>query len=158
MVRFAALLLMSASLAACTSPRAFNFSRDLETPSVTVAASVQVVRDVITDSASQRGSAVALVGDGLVLERPLASSSPEVVSACGPHRPGRATRTVLRTRAVGPAQTQLTEERYVVDRGATCAVPLLREDLAQSRAALTRIKVQAEAVQARIRSVETALR
>jgi hypothetical protein len=157
--RIAALLLAATTLAGCTAGRNLSFDRPTELPGITVEASLQVVRDVITDSAQQRGSAVALVGDGLVLQRPLGQSSPDVEAACGPHRPGRNVRIVLRTRAIGSTRTQLSEERYVVDSGGrTCPVPLLREDLAQSRAALARIKAQSEAVQTRIRTAEAAIR
>jgi hypothetical protein len=143
--------------AACTGPRMVMFDRS-ERPQIMVDASLQTVRDVIEDSARARGSAVVLVGDGLVLERPLLSSSDDVVAACGFHRPGRAVRVVLRTQGQGANRTLLSEERYIVDRGAMCPLPLSREDYSQAIGALNRIRVQAEAVQARIRTAQAAVR
>jgi hypothetical protein len=132
--------------------------RVVERPQTMVAASLQVVRDVIEDSARARGSAVVLVGDGLVLERPLDRSSEDVVQSCGPHRAGRSVRVVLRTRAQGADRTLLSEERYIVDGGATCPLQLTQSDFSQSQQALARIRVQAEAVQARVRTAEAAAR
>lgn len=118
-------------------------------PGIEVEAPVQVVRDVITDSARRRGSAVTLAGNGLVLEAPLAASRPEVEEACGAHRPGRKTRVVLRTSPSGRG-TLLSEERYIIDGGASCFLPLTPEDASQSRNALQRIKATAEEIQRRI--------
>jgi hypothetical protein len=143
---------LALSLAGCTGMARFGSARPTERPQTVVAAGVQTVRDVIIDSARRRNTAVVLVGDGLVLERPLAQSSEAVQASCGAHRPGRQVRVVLRTQPQGPTQTLLSEERYIVDAGAACPLPLDTADLAQAREALGRIKVTAEAVNRRIAS------
>jgi hypothetical protein len=153
MIRVTAVLATALALGGCVSGRFGAAAPPAERPGIVVEASLQTVRDVIQDSARQRGSAVVLVGDGLVLERPLAQSSDNVVVACGPHRPGRQVRVVLRTQSEGPARTRLSEERYVVDSGQACPLPLDAADLAQSRQALARIKATSEAVQGRIARV-----
>lgn len=118
-------------------------------PGTLINASVNVVREVITDSARRRGSAITLVGNGLVLEAPLATTRAEVEDICGPHRPGRKTRIVLRT-VREDRGTLLTEERYVVDGPSACFLPLTPEDASQSHSALQRIKATAEEIQRRI--------
>lgn len=148
---------VSLAAAACAAPRMVMFDRS-ERPQISVDANLQTVRDVIEDSARARGSAVVLVGDGLVLERPLQSSSDDVVASCGPHRAGRSVRVVLRTQGQGGSRTLLSEERYIIDRGAVCPLALSREDYSQAMGALNRIRVQAEAVQARIRTAQAAVR
>lgn len=143
----AALTFLGLALGACTNSVRF-YSQAPERPQVFVSAPVQVVRDVISDSAARRGTTVRLVGDGLVLEAPLAESRAEVVSQCGEHRPGRLTRVVLRTVPQGSG-TLLSEERFIVDGGNVCALAMSTADASQSREALTRVKQTAEAVQAR---------
>lgn len=144
-----AVVFLGLALGACTNSARF-YSQAPERPQVFVNAPVQVVRDVISDSAAKRGSAIRLVGDGLILEAPLAESRAEVVSQCGEHRPGRLTRVVLRTVPQGSG-TLLSEERFIVDGGNVCALAMSAADASQSRDALTRVKLTAETVQARFR-------
>ena len=137
------------ALSGCANSLRFGGPSRATLPGTVVNAQVQIVRDVITDSARRRGSAIALIGDGLVLEAPLQSSREEVQEACGPHRAGRRTRVVLRTQSEGRA-TLLSEERYIVDGASACFLPLTQEDAMQSRAALRRIKETAEEIQRRV--------
>lgn len=146
---YALIVLLALSVAGCAGGPRYGRPARSPVPGVQIDASLQVVRDVIMDSARKRGSAVTLVGDGLVLEAPLASTRPEVEDICGPHQPGRKTRVVLRTVA-DERGTILSEERYIVDRGGSCFLPLTPEDAAQSRNALQRIKATAEEIQRRI--------
>lgn len=144
------IVLVSLSVAGCAGSLRFGRqTQQYSAPSVLVNAPIQVVRDVISDSARRRGSAIVLVGNGLVLEAPLASSRVEVAEVCGPHRAGRKTRIILRTENTGRG-TLLSEERYIVDSGVSCFLPLGEEDAAQSRNALQRIKGTAEEIQRRI--------
>jgi hypothetical protein len=140
-------------LGGCAGAARFGQPRTIERPQVVVNASVQTVRDVITDSARRRGSAVVLVGDGLVLERPLPQSSQAVRDACGPHRPNRTVRVVLRTQPQGAASTLLSEERFIVDGGTSCPLAHEPADLVQARDALGRIKSTAEEINRRITAV-----
>jgi len=154
-VHLLAVSCLSLVLAGCIGTgRQIGWGQAPERPAIVVNAPVAIVRDVIIDSARQRGSAVQPVGDGLVLQRPLPSSSPEVMAACGPHRPGRNVRVVLRAVAQGAAQTRLSEDRFIVDGASICPLPIAGDDLRQSNDALNRIRVTAEAVQARIRTAE----
>lgn len=146
------LLLMSVlALPGCAGGVRFGPRPQVATPGTIINAPLRIVRDVITDSARRRGTAITLVGNGLVLEAPLAHTRAEVAESCGPHRPGRRTRVVLTTVAEGRG-TLLSEERYVVDGQQTCFLPLSPEDAAQSRDALNRIKATAEEIQRRITS------
>jgi hypothetical protein len=129
-------------LAGCVAPRSTVMIAP-DVPSIAIAASPEVVRAVIIDSARQRGSAIGQVGDGLILERPLDASSATVVAACGDHQRGRAVRVVLRVRG-GATGTVLSEERYIVDGAAVCALPHTPEDRRQAAGALGRIRQQAE--------------
>jgi hypothetical protein len=153
-------LLASAALAGCVTssgsrPRA-DFVRG-PSPEVMIDAEASVVRDVITDRARAAGSTLAAVGGNqLALERPSQSQTPEVIAACGPARSGgqRLIRVVLTTTAQGK-KTALREDRFIVDTNAgarsLCPMPLTAADREQAITALGRVKVQAEAVQNRIR-------
>ena len=136
-------------VAGCAGRPQFGQRPQVTTSGTVVNAPVRIVRDVITDSARRRGTAVTLVGNGLILEAPLAETRIEVAETCGPHRPGRRTRVVLTTVPEGRG-TLLSEDRYIVDGVQTCYLPLSPEDAVQSRAALNRIKATAEEIQRRI--------
>ncbi|WP_376802478.1 hypothetical protein [Candidatus Raskinella chloraquaticus] len=143
------LVLSVLMVAGCASRPQFGQRLQVATPGTVVNAPVRIVRDVITDSARRRGTAITLVGDGLILEAPLAETRVEVEETCGPHRPGRKTRVVLTTVPAGGG-TLLSEDRYIVDGAQTCYLRLSPEDAAQSRNALNRIKATAEEIQRRI--------
>ncbi|OQW83392.1 MAG: hypothetical protein BVN31_05875 [Proteobacteria bacterium ST_bin15] len=143
------LLLSVLVVAGCAGRPQFGQRPQVTTPGTVVNAPVRIVRDVITDSARRRGTAITLVGDGLILEAPLAETRIEVAEICGPHRPGRKTRVVLTTVPEGRG-TLLSEDRYIVDGAQTCYLRLSPEDAAQSRHALNRIKATAEEIQRRI--------
>lgn len=151
LMKLVTMMLLSGVLvvAGCAGRQRVGQRPQVVAPATIVNAPLRIVRDVITDSARRRGTAITLVGDGLILEAPLAQTRIEVAENCGPHQPGRKTRIVLTTVTEGRG-TLLSEDRYIVDGAQTCYLPLSPEDAAQSRDALNRIKATAEEIQRRI--------
>ena len=117
-------------------------------PEVTVNAPRSVVESVIVDGANARGSRLTDVGGGFALEAPLNATTAEVAMACGPHQPGRMVRVILRAREQGE-RTRLSEERFIVDGGRACPMPLVQADVQQAIGALSRVKATAESIHRR---------
>lgn len=118
-------------------------------PEVVVNAPRSVVESVIVDGASARGSRLTDVGGGgFALEAPLDATTPEVAAACGQHQPGRMVRVILRASEQGE-RTRLSEERFIVDRGRVCPMPLVQADVQQAISALSRVKATAESIHRR---------
>ena len=120
-------------------------------PEVIVNAPADVVRSVIAENAARRGSNLFEVGGGLALQAPLGQTTPEVAVACGPHIPGRQIRVLLRANEQGQ-RTRLTEERFIVDGGRVCPMPMVDADVRQAIGALNRVKDTSEQIQRRFDS------
>lgn len=117
-------------------------------PEVIVNAPLSVVQSVIVENANARGSRLIDVGGGgLALETPRETTR-EMEAACGPHQPGRVVRVILRVREQGE-RTRLSEERFIVDRGRACPMPLVQDDVQQAMGALSRVKATSEEIHRR---------
>jgi hypothetical protein len=115
-------------------------------PSVLINASVKRVQDVIIERALTRNTTVVGANlTGVTLERPLPSSTPVLEQSCGPHQQGRSVRIYLATNQITPTQTQVEEERFVIDPGPrVCAVQLPPADIDEASQALGGLKTEAE--------------
>jgi hypothetical protein len=114
-------------------------------PTVLVAAPPQRVQDTIIERARSRGTNVLGANlTGVTLEVPLRQSSQVVEQQCGPHQEGRTLRVYLATSPDGPG-TIVTEDRYVIDGGATtCQLQLTDSDIQEANRSLGDLKTQAE--------------
>lgn len=115
-------------------------------PSVAINASPKRVQETIIARAKRRGTTiVGSNASGVTLEAPLASSTEVVEQQCGPHRPGRTQRIYLETVASGATGTIVSEDRFIVDDGATvCQLSLTATDVENGNRALADLKQQSE--------------
>jgi hypothetical protein len=115
-------------------------------PSVLINASVKRVQDVIIERALTRNTNVVGANlTGVTLERALLSSPPVLEQSCGPHQQGRSVRIYLATNQITPTQTQVEEDRFVIDPGPrVCAVQMQQGDIEEATQALGGLKTQAE--------------
>lgn len=112
---------------------------------VTVNASPAQVRQAILARAASRGTS-ARTPDGrtVILERPIAETTPPLQAVCGPHRPGRRVSVVITTDRAGN-RTAVTERRFLIDSdGTRCAVLLTPADVVEGNRSLAELKAQAE--------------
>ncbi|MGL4438903.1 MAG: hypothetical protein ACRCUE_06490 [Bosea sp. (in: a-proteobacteria)] len=114
-------------------------------PTVQINVSPQRVQDTIIARARSRGTNVlGANATGVTLEVPLRQSSQVVEQQCGPHQDGRTLRVYLATAPDGPG-TIVTEDRYVIDGGATtCQLQLTDSDIQEANRSLGDLKAQAE--------------
>lgn len=114
-------------------------------PSVAINAPPKRVQDTIVERAERRGTTVLGTNQtGVTLEIPLATSSPVVVQQCGEPRGNRTLRVYLETLADGTG-TIVSEDRYVIDNGATsCQLSLTQADVDDANRSLLELKQQAE--------------
>jgi hypothetical protein len=115
-------------------------------PSVLINASVKRVQDVIIERAISRNTNVVGANlTGVTLERALPSSPTVLEQSCGPHQQGRSVRIYLATNQITPTQTQVEEDRFVIDPGPrVCAVQMQQGDIEEATQALGGLKAQAE--------------
>ena len=114
-------------------------------PTMVINATPQRVQDAITARAKTRGTTVLGANrTGVTLEVPLKASSKIVEDQCGPHKPDRTLRVYLETSPNGPGTT-VSEDRYVIDGGATsCKLQLNQADIDDANKSLADLKQQAE--------------
>ncbi|MGL5117431.1 MAG: hypothetical protein ACRC7G_10865 [Beijerinckiaceae bacterium] len=114
-------------------------------PTIQIGATPQRVQDTIVERARTRGTNVlGANATGVTLEVPLRQSSQVVEQQCGPHQDGRTLRVYLATAPDGPG-TIVTEDRYVIDGGATtCQLQLTDGDIQEANRSLGDLKAQAE--------------
>lgn len=114
-------------------------------PSVAINAPPKRVQDTIVARAERRGTTVVGANQtGVTLEIPLATSSPVVVQQCGEPRGNRTLRVYLETLPDGTG-TIVSEDRYVIDNGATsCQLSLTQADVDDANRSLLELKQQAE--------------
>ena len=112
---------------------------------VTINATPDYVRQAIIARAAARGTAGSSPdARTIVLERQMAETSPALQAVCGPHKPGRRVRVLIKTDGAGN-RTVVTERRFLVDGdGTRCAVVMTSEDVAAGNRALAELKAQAE--------------
>jgi hypothetical protein len=118
-------------------------------PSMVINAPPKRVQDTIVARAGRRGTTVVGTNQtGVTLEIPLATSSPVVVQQCGEPRGNRTLRVYLETLADGTG-TIVSEDRYVIDNGATsCQLSLTQADVDDANRSLRELKQQAEGARA----------
>jgi hypothetical protein len=112
---------------------------------VTINASPDFVRQTLLMRAASRG-AVARTPNArtVVLERPIAETTPALAAVCGPHKPGRRVSVVITTEG-SASRTALTERRFLIDGdGTRCAVLLTPDDVAAGNRSLAELKAQVE--------------
>lgn len=115
-------------------------------PTMQINATPKRVQDMIVARAQRRGTMVLGANStGVTLEVPLRQSSPVVIQQCGEHKEGRTLRVYLETQPNG-AGTTVTEQRFVIDGGATsCEVQLTQSDIDEANKSLADLKQQSEA-------------
>lgn len=113
-------------------------------PTVEIAASPQVVRDVLVARARSRGAAPTLTAAAVVLQKALPSTNEDLAAQCGAHLARtHGARVVLGTQPIATG-TRVVEQRYVVDGATVCALKLSELEVNQAEASLNEVKAQAE--------------
>lgn len=112
---------------------------------VTINASPDFVRQTLLMRAASRGAAARTPNARtVVLERPIAETTPALAAVCGPHKPGRRVSVVIATERAGN-RTAVTERRFLIDGdGTRCAVLLTPEDVVAGNRSLAELKAQVE--------------